>query len=582
MIKEVFNHYWRFVRKRIFSQIVVLLGYGISVICTTAIVPLIYKEIIDTVSLGRGSAEERLGELLIFLALIIIIYNIFFKLADYILITSQSKIIKELYDYSLEKLQKHSYDFFTNAFVGGIVAKTKRFVFAFEILHDHVIFQIWMNGVALIATLIVLWLESWILGLTFLVWLLLYSVLVRFMVKWQIPKSLESAKAETKTNSYYADLITNILTVKMFSSSKREQKKFYDITRSEEKKRTAAWLQQNFWNGLFQSITIAIFNIVILWFVIDLWKKGIVPAGTIALVQIYVVSSFNIVWNISRNIIRSSAALSDAVEMVKILSQEVGVRDSKNPEKADFKNGEISFENVSFCYKDGEKVFENLNLKIKSGEKIALVGHSGAGKTTLVKLLLRFLDINGGSIKIDEQDITKITQDDLRSKIAYVPQEPLLFHRTIKENIAYSKPEADFSNIVDVAKKAQAHEFIERLKDGYDSLVGERGVKLSGGERQRISIARAMLKNSPIVVLDEATSSLDSISEEKIQKALLHLTKNVTTIVIAHRLSTIKKMDKIIVFDKGKIVEIGTHEDLLKKRGFYASFWESQVGGFSS
>ncbi len=578
--KSIFLHYWKFLKKYLRAQALVLLGFGVGALITTAVIPLIYKEIIDTISVRSPEAYEKLGMLIIFLALMTLLYNIFFRIGDYFLVTSQSKILKELQDYALEKLQKHSYTFFSNAFVGGLVAKTKRFVHAFETLHDQFIFQIWMNGIALASSFIVLWLQSWVLGVAFLVWLAFYGILVRIMVKWQIPKSLANAKADTRTTSYYADIISNVITIKMFGSERRELENFQEKTDDQEKKRKAAWMQQNFWNGMFQSITIGLFNIVIIWFAVDLWKKGIIPAGTIVLVQLYVLTSFNIVWSISKNIIRASSALTDADEMIKLLDKEPEVKDSEKPGILSISKGKIEFKNVVFAYDNANKVFDKLNLVIEPGEKIALVGHSGAGKTTIVKLLLRFIDIQEGAITIDGQDITQVAQEDLRRKIAYVPQEPSLFHRSLRENIAYSNPDVSFEEIIDVAKKAHAHEFIQLLPSGYESLVGERGVKLSGGERQRVAIARAMLKNSPIVVLDEATSSLDSIAEEKIQKALQKLMEKRTTIVIAHRLSTIKKMDRIIIFDEGKIAEMGTHRGLLQKKGIYSKLWESQVGGF--
>ena len=265
--------------------------------------------------------------------------------------------------------------------------------------------------------------------------------------------------------------------------------------------------------------------------------------------------------------------------MVEILDQEIDIRDPENPEKCEIKNGNIVFENVSFEYKDGKDVFEKFNLEIPSGQKVGIVGHSGSGKTTITNLLLRFEDVTNGSVKIDGQDIRNITQDDLRSKISYVPQEPVLFHRTLKENIAYGNPDASDREIEVASKKAHAEEFIKDLKDGYDTIVGERGVKLSGGQRQRISISRVMLENSPILILDEATSSLDSISENLIQRAFDEAMKNRTTIVIAHRLSTIKKMDRIIVLDKGKIVEDGNHDDLLNKKGYYFKLWQAQKDG---
>jgi len=578
--KSIFKYYWKFLRKYLYSQVFLLLGYGIAAVGTTVVIPLIYKGIIDAVSERPEDVYERLGMLIFLLGITIVIYNIFFRMADYLLIKSQSKIIKELYDYSLEKLQKHSYTFFSNSFVGGIVAKTKRFVFAFELLHDQFIFHVWMSGISLLSSFIVLWYQSWILGVVFLAWMVLYSVLVRFMVKWQIPKSLASAEADTKTLSRYADMITNNLTIKMFGSELRELKNYKKATDEHEKKRTTAWMQLSFWNNMLNGLVIGFFNIVIIWFAVRLWTQGVVSAGTIALVQVYILTSFNIVWSISRSIIKASSALTDADEMIKIFNKEIDVKDPEKPKKLNIKKGEIEFKDVSFAYDEPNKVFEKLNIIIKPGEKVALVGSSGSGKTTIVKLLLRFIDIQEGIIMIDGQNITEVLQDDLRKQIAYVPQDPSLFHRSIKENIGYAKPEASFSKIIDVAKHAYIHDFIKSLPHGYDSLVGERGIKLSGGERQRVAIARAMLKNSPIVILDEATSSLDSIVEESIQKALWKLMKGKTTIVIAHRLSTIKRMDRIIVFDQGRIIEEGTHSSLLRKNKTYAKLWKSQVGGF--
>ncbi len=244
------------------------------------------------------------------------------------------------------------------------------------------------------------------------------------------------------------------------------------------------------------------------------------------------------------------------------------------------KDGIIEFKNISFGYNEGTEVLNDFNFKIQKGEKIGLVGHSGSGKSTITKLLLRFINVDKGEILIDGQNVANISQDDLRSVISYVPQDPILFHRSIKENLAYSKPNASQEEVVAVAKKAHAHEFILNLKHGYDTLVGERGVKLSGGERQRVAIARAMLKDAPILVLDEATSSLDSISEYYIQDAFNELMKGKTTIVIAHRLSTIQKMDRIIVLENGKIVEEGTHKELLNRNGKYDDLWNHQTGGF--
>jgi ATP-binding cassette subfamily B protein len=284
----------------------------------------------------------------------------------------------------------------------------------------------------------------------------------------------------------------------------------------------------------------------------------------------------------SNNALRNyNRSIGDASQMIATLAEPPAVTDPSGPESAKIKTGDIAFQNVVFKH-DGsdDAIFDKLSLRIRHGEKIGLVGHSGSGKTTFTRLLLRFSDIDDGEILIDGQNIARITQDDLHKVIAYVPQEPLLFHRSIQENIAYGDSEASDAAVKLAAKRANADEFITSLPDGYDTLVGERGVKLSGGQRQRIAIARAMLKDAPILVLDEATSALDSESEVLIQDALWKLMEGRTAIIIAHRLSTIQHMDRIIVLDEGRIAEEGSHKKLIKAGGTYARLWAHQSGGF--
>lgn len=365
----------------------------------------------------------------------------------------------------------------------------------------------------------------------------------------------------------------------MFSRNDNEEQYFKDTVETETGFVYESWVYQNFARATQRGLAI-VFEIVALGVALYLWTNGAISAGTIVLLQLYLFSAFETIYNITRQMTRATNALADANTMCEILEIPESVQDPKKPERVQMLKGDISINDITFSYADSSEVFTNFSLHIPSGQKVGLVGHSGSGKTTITKLLLRFLDVDTGSITIDGQDIRQVTQNDLRSKIAYVPQDPLLFHRSIAENIAYGRPDATHEEIVAVAKRAHAHEFIERLSHGYNTLVGERGVRLSGGERQRIAIARAMIKDAPILILDEATSALDSVSEKHIQEAFTDLMDGRTTIVIAHRLSTIQSMDRIVVFERGAIVEDGTHAALIKKNGVYAHLWKQQSSGF--
>jgi ATP-binding cassette subfamily B protein len=387
------------------------------------------------------------------------------------------------------------------------------------------------------------------------------------------------AAADSLVTGRFSDVISNVLNVKIFSSNTKEENNFKLITADEESKRRKAWYFANLQNML-QGVLIAILQIFVLFLDIHFWYVGKISLGMFVLIQSYMFSLFDILWNLGKSFTKAMKAMTDMQEVVDIFDTPIDILDPKEPESLKINKGNIIFKNVSFAYKGGTSVLKDFNLEIIPGERIGLVGYSGAGKSTITKLLLRFADITQGSILIDGQNIKNITQNDLRSVISYVPQESILFHRTIRENIAYSKPDATEEEIINVAKKSFAHDFIIKLPKGYNTLVGERGIKLSGGERQRVAIARAMLKNSPILILDEATSSLDSVSEAYIQKGFEALMKGKTTIVVAHRLSTISKMDRILVLEDGDIVEMGTHKELLEKNRVYAGLWNHQTGGF--
>jgi ATP-binding cassette subfamily B protein len=313
---------------------------------------------------------------------------------------------------------------------------------------------------------------------------------------------------------------------------------------------------------------------------VKLYGKGLVTIGDFALILGLSMETGHMTWFLMSEVDHFNKAAGKCKQSLISLIVPLEIQDKADTAALNCTHGQITFDNVKFHYKGTEPLFQNKSIEIKAGQKVGLVGYSGGGKSTFVNLILRLYDVTDGAILIDGQDIRDVTQDSLRENIAMIPQDPSLFHRSLMENIRYGRADSTDEEVIEAAKKAHAHEFISTLPQGYDSLVGERGVKLSGGQRQRIAIARAILKNAPILILDEATSQLDSVTESLIQESLWELMQNKTTIVIAHRLSTLLHMDRILVFDKGKINEDGTHSELLAKAGLYTSLWDAQVGGF--
>lgn len=579
--KRIFYYYWESAKKHKWLFYATLFVYGVAVVLSNTIHPLIFKKIIDVVESGSFSdiARSDLLRLVFVFGANIFIYNIFYRLGDFSLAAFEAKAMREVSNNTFARLSQHSYNFFANSFAGSLVAKARRFTASFESIVDRITIDFFFIIIRLAGLFVVFFTQIPKIGYFFLAWLVIYLIILTFFLKRKRKYDLKSAEADSKFTGVLADIIGNVLNLKIFSSRRKETEYFSDTVDNMYHKNLKNWNVSNTQLAI-QGFLIAILQFGSLYLMITFWLKGEVTTGMLVLVQTYIISLFDTLWNISRAMYRFIRDVSNAKEMVDILDTPIDILDPENPEKLKVKDGEIKFENVSFEYVNGVDVFKNFNLHIKSGEKVGLVGHSGSGKSTITKMLLRFLDVKEGAITLDGQNIKNITQDDLRSVISYVPQEPILFHRSIFENISYSKDGATKEEVEEASINAHAHEFISGLQQGYDTLVGERGVKLSGGERQRVAIARAMLKDAPILVLDEATSSLDSISESYIQEAFEKLMEGRTTIVIAHRLSTIQKMDRILVLDKGEIIEEGTHKELLEKGGQYAKLWNSQTGGF--
>jgi ATP-binding cassette subfamily B protein len=556
--------------------------HAVRIVSNSVIIPLFYKRIIDVISKGgadRMALSQSLFQSIFLIVSLLPIAWFFGRATQYVISKFQSSVIRDLHDFSFQKLHGHSYMFFADHFSGALVNKSRKFVRAFEIMHDILIDNFWTSFVLFSAVFVVFFIQAHVIAFIFLGMSVVYMSIVLLMSRKKVEYDIAEAAADTRVTATLADSITNFLAIKSSSALPREIKAFKEVTAKEAKLRLRAWLFGNKLNAIQSAISMTV-QIIVAFTTGYLWLSGKISAGMFVLVQSYSVTIGNQFWDLGKATTRFTKSLSDMKEMVDIFKQIPDVLDPLSPEKSKIKKGNIEIKNMFFIYPNGTGVFKDFTLKINSGEKVGLVGHSGSGKSTLTKLLMRFVDISGGEILIDGQDIRKITQDDLRKNISYISQEPILFHRSIRNNIAYNWPQASEEQIFESARAAHAHEFISGLKYGYETLVGERGVKLSGGERQRVAIARAMLKPTPILILDEATSSLDSISESYIQDSFNILMKGKTTIVIAHRLSTIQKMDRIIVLDHGKIVEQGTHKELLKNEGVYSMLWNRQTGAF--
>lgn len=575
---KVLKYYWPTVKKYKWWFVVMLIAMILKDVCDF-IYPLFIKNIAD---LFTGSAEENYPkaiEQLYFVMLFMFLNYFFGRIFYYTIIKFELKGMHDLYQKSFKAIQSHSYDFFINSFAGSLVKKVNRFVDAFENITDNIFFNFLRNIIQIVFVIIVFFINKPVFGYIFFIWTIIFVITNLFYCHWQIKYDLISATADSKISATLADSFSNFSTVKIFAAENAEQKKFKNTTDDWQEKTYQSWIF-NYKFDVFQIFFMVLLEGILLYLSLYWWKQNSFTIGDLMLFQTYLLLIFSQIWAFGRNIRNLFRDLANAQEMADIFEQKIEIKDTKNAKALKIAQGEIEFKNVNFTHNSGTEVFKNFSLKIKANEKIALVGQSGAGKTTIVSLLFRFYDLQKGQILIDGQDISKITQESLHQNISLVPQDPNLFHRTIAENIAYGNPKATKEDIIKAAKKAKAHDFIKNLKDGYDTFVGERGVKLSGGERQRIAIARIILENSKILVFDEATSALDSSTEKEIQEAMEEVMKNRTTIIIAHRLSTVKKADRVIVIDDGEIIEQGKHDYLLSKKGKYAELWSHQVGGF--
>jgi ATP-binding cassette subfamily B protein len=498
------------------------------------------------------------------------------------LLALQANVQAYLEARALNALLQRGVSFHSNNVSGKLVSDVIDFSGAYGALLITGFGNLAAFGVTFLVGSLLLFAHSWLLGLivaTMAVFTFGTSYIESRRRTNLRQQRLIARKAAT---SHIADTVSNVLTVKSFAQEAGEMAAHNRLGTALRDMRLRDWMRNTQQNNN-RIIVMLLFQLAFVLGLLYLVPHNPAILGIGIFGFTFAITISNRMIDITIQLLNVEEALLQASPMTAILQQETEIQDKPDASALHVKKGAIAMDNLSFHYSDAshdDRVFHNLSLTIKPGEKIGLVGPSGGGKSTLTRLLLRFEDINDGSISIDGQNIAEVTQVSLRRQIAYVPQEPLLFHRTITENIAYGKANASSAEIKQAAHRAYADEFISELPQGYDTIVGERGVKLSGGQRQRIAIARAMLKDAPILLLDEATSALDSESESYIQKALWELMKDRTTLVIAHRLSTIQHLDRIIVLEGGAITEEGTHAELLKLKGTYAKLWRHQTGGF--
>ncbi len=581
--KKVLKYFLAVSMKKKWLFWIIILGWILTAFVSLYL-PILYSSMIDTISNSEFTNKMDLVPSLLQILLFILLAELISMSAWVVVgmgtIPFETKWIKHIFAESFKYLHKHSYRFFTNNFGGSLVKKVNKLAYSYERIVDIFVFNILRLVIALPVIVITISTKNIILWSIFFIFIVVFGIFQYVMYKKNIPFEIKSNENDSKITWELSDTITNNLNILTFASHIKELKSFVNTLWQWEKIKNKTRYRWEYIHIIWM-ILMVMFEIITMYFAIKFWWQSAISTGTIVLLQVYIFKIFEQMFNLWHIFKRFNNIIWESAEMIEVLETPHGIVDQKWAKEMQTKSWKIEIKDITFAYNEWNNIFENLSLRIKPGEKVAFVWESGSGKTSIVKLLMRFFDIQSGEILIDEQSISKVTQDSLRSSISLVPQDPILFHRTLKENIAYGNPDASEEEIMAASKMARCHRFIKTLPEQYDTLVWERWIKLSGGERQRVAIARAILENKSILVLDEATSALDSESEMLIQEAMASLMRKKTTIIVAHRLSTIMNMDKIIVMDQWKIVEIGTHKELLlNKDGIYKNLWDIQSGGF--
>jgi ATP-binding cassette subfamily B protein len=544
--------------------------------------PLAIKQIMDAVEQANAAGTppwDSVGNPLWLFGLLNLGVVLFSRGSGAILVmlgpSLRRRIRRELFAY----LQHHSQRYFLSNFAGSLANRIAEVSMSVAHTLWTVLFDFWPLMIAFAVSLVLLFGVNVELALALGVWIAAYVGISYALAVRCRRYAREYAAARSLVSGKIVDSVTNIMNAKLFARRDFERSYLEGYLNIEVKRaRDTFWYMERIrW---FQFLAAMTLMIGIITYALKIWSAGGMTVGEFAMASSLSLLLIEQARGLSRRFLDFFEYVGNINDGVSVIVRPHEVTDRDDAERLTLSNGKIEFRHVDFSYTEGRPVFSDLNVTIRAGEKVGLVGFSGSGKSTMLNVVLRLFEAQSGSILIDDQDIQRVSQESLRANIAMIPQDPMLFHRSLKENIRYGRLDASDDEVVEAAHRAHAHEFIMETEDGYDSLVGERGVKLSGGQRQRIALARAVLKDARILLLDEATSALDSVTERHIQDSLSYLMEDKTVMVIAHRLSTLAHLDRILVFDKGAIIEDGTHAELLAQEGHYARLWSMQAGGF--
>jgi len=553
----------------------------ISVIWATsdAVFPYFLKRMINALQTYPDAVFAAVKNPLILLIVAWTVTEILNRIQGILQIATFPRFRASIRASAFDYVQAHSHEYFASHFAGNIAKKLSDLPTSCQTLMEIISFQFATAFTGSVMVLIMMWVVSPLFAGILFIWLCLHLGLTSIFLRFGNHLWATHADAVSTLSGKIVDTFSNMLNVRLFARCQYESEYLKKYQREEmHRSKKAMWAMEITRMGLGLSGLFLIFGM--LFGLLYEFSKHAITLGDFTQIAMQAFWILGWIWFASYQMTVFAREMGTINSALSVIRKKHDLIDAPHAHKLTVSKGEICFDHVGFKYAKNTAVFHDLNITLPAGKTVGLVGFSGSGKSTFVNLILRFYDVQSGRILIDGQDIAHVTQTSLRSQIAMIPQDPALFHRSLMENIRYGNLEATDAEVIAASRDAHCHEFIETLEDGYQSLVGERGIKLSGGQRQRIAIARAILKNAPILILDEATSSLDSVTEKLIQDSLHRLMQNRTTLVIAHRLSTLSNMDNILVFHKGQIVESGTQADLLEKNGHFAKLWQLQTHGF--